>query len=385
MCPMDFRGTKHFQQANVDRAADTETVILFGGNIGEFKRQEVEALKTVVLDESNHRSIDRKNALEKLQRWSDQGSKFAAAALREMGVGSAVLSDHEFERALKNLRLDDKNKAQVRSFGKDFFRFASSLANPQTAEDKLNLADLADRSGREVAATFVASANDAAIEAVNREFTLAKPNYYLCEENFDAIVDCLSRRYLGHGSDNYDEGQLMQDLFIDGYWTANNLQAAYEELNAAGLLEVAPGKARPINADDRQALSIAAAAITTERDLDRVLNGYLQFSLGDSAPRNWKLVVGKVQYAAVLFDAVLFAWSQKRADYEPSNGAELYIRKYLAGRFPTFPLLTAAWNKCVNETGGRGIIPIEEEMLDEEALQAEASFADINARYAVRS
>jgi hypothetical protein len=382
--PMDYRGTKHWQKANVDRAADEENVVLFGGNLGTFKRQEVEALQAVVRDE-NYRQLDRKNALEKLQRWSQQGSKFASAALQELGVGSVDISDREFERALANIRLPEKDRAKVKSFGKDFFRFASSLANPQTAEDKLNLADLADRSGREVAATFVASANDAAIEAVNREFTLAKPNYYLCEENFDAIVDCLSRRYLGYGSDSEDAAQAMNELFIDGHWTANNLLAAYEELNAAGLLEVAPGQAKPINADDRQALSIAAAAITTERDLDRVLNGYLQFSLGESAPRNWKKVVGKVQYAAVLFDAVLFAWSQKRADYEPSEGAELYIRKYLAGRFPTFPLLDAAWSKCLKETDGRGIIPIEEEILDEDALQADASFADINARYALRS
>src|ERR1700722_13479658 len=168
MCPMDHRGTKHWQQANVDRAADTETVILFGGNIGEFSRKEVEALKEVVADES-FRPIERQNALEKLQRWSDQGSKFAQSALKDLGLGSAAMSNAEFERAIANMRLDDKGKARVRSFGKGFFRFAGSLANPRTAEERMNLEDLAQRSGPEAAASFVAGANDSAIEAINRE------------------------------------------------------------------------------------------------------------------------------------------------------------------------------------------------------------------------
>jgi hypothetical protein len=356
---------------------------LFGGNVGEFRRQEVGALKEIAADESQ-RPQDRQNAIEKLQRWAQQKSKFAQAALTDLGIGSAVMSDKEFERALANMRLDDKSKRKVRSIGKDFFRFASSLASTRTAEEKMQLADFADRSGREIATGLVASANDAAIEAVNREFTLAHPEYYLCPENFEAIVNCLSLRYLGYGSENYDDAEIMENLFCDGYWTTQNLEAAYEELNAVGALEVKPGTAKPLTADDRQALSIAAAAITTERDLDRVLNAYLQFSLGDDAPRSWKQVVGKIQYAGVLFAGVLFAWSHRRADYEPSEGAEQYIRKYLAGRFPTFALLDAAWTKCLSETKGRGVLAPEEEIVQEESIQESASLVDINSRYTVR-
>jgi hypothetical protein len=382
--PMDQRGTKHWQQANVDKAADIETIILFGGNIGEFSRKEVEALREVVADES-FRPIERQNALEKLQRWSDQGSKFAQSALKDLGLGSAAMSNAEFERAIANMRLDDKGKARVRSFGKGFFRFASALANPKTQEDMLNLADLAQRSGPEAAASFVAGANDSAIEAINREFTLANPAYFLCDDNFDAIVNCLSLRYLGYDSENSDASKLMNDLFCDGHWTAENLQAAYEELNAAGALKVAPGKAKPIAADDRQALSIAAAAITTENDLSRVLNAYLQFSLGDDAPRHWKQVVGQVRYAGVLFDAVMFAWSHKRADYLPSEGAEAYLKQYLSGRFPSFPLLDAAWERCKSETNGRGNLSPEDSVVEEETVHEDATLADINARYTVRN
>jgi len=384
MCPMDHRGTKHWQQTNVDKAADIETIILFGGNIGEFSRKEVEALKAVVADES-FRAIERRNALEKLQRWSDQGSKFAQSALKDLGLGSAAMSNAEFERAIANMRLDDKGKARVRSFGKNFFRFAGSLANPRTAEERMNLEDLAQRSGPEAAASFVAGANDSAIEAINREFTLANPDYFLNEDNFEAIVNCLSLRYLGYDSENYDASELMNNLFCDGHWTAENLQTAYEELNAAGLLRVAPGKAKPLNGDDRQALSIAAAAITTERDLDCVLNAYLQFSLGEEAPKSWRQVVGQVQFAGVLFDAVMFAWSHKRADYLPSVGAEAYLKQYLSGRFPSFPLLDAAWERCKSETNGRGNLSPEDALVEEETVHEDATLADINARYTVRN
>ena len=384
--PMDRKdGCKPWQQAIIESAKDSEDVVVFGGNIETFKRNDVESLKAIVADE-NYRSIERRNALEKLQRWSDQGSRFAQSALKDLGVGSAAMSNAEFERAIANMRLTDKGKAQVRSFGKGFFRFAGSLANPQNAEDRMNLEDLAQRSGPEAAASFVAVANDAAIESINLEFARRNPDYYLCEENADAIISCLAQRYLGYGvSDAEDNAEdLMNDLFVSGYWTAQNLQAAYEELYAKGALKAAPGKAKPITPDDRQALSIAAAAIANERDLDRVLNAYLQFSLGDDAPGHWKQVVGKIQYAGVLFDAVMFAWSHKRADYEPSTGAEQYIRKYIANRFPTFSLLDAAWTKCLRETNGRGILTPEEELVQEEFALEDASLADINSRYTVR-
>ena len=52
--------------------------------------------------------------------------------------------------------------------------------------------------------------------------------------------------------------------------------------------------------------------------------------------------------------------------------------------FPRFPLLDAAWNKCVKETNGRGVLAPEQEIVDEFQAQEDATLADINERFSVR-
>src|ERR1700675_1335064 len=125
--PMDRRdGLKPHQQLILDRAADPEDVLV-RGYVETFSRNDVNELKAVVLDE-NRRESDRKGALERLNLWADQGSKFACAALQEMGIGGrAVMSDREFEKALGNMQLDDRSRAKVRALGKSFFQYTSSL------------------------------------------------------------------------------------------------------------------------------------------------------------------------------------------------------------------------------------------------------------------
>src|ERR1700693_5467757 len=84
--PMDRRdGLKPHQQLILDRAADTEDVLV-RGYVETFGRNDVNELKAVVLDE-NRRESDRKGALERLNLWADQGSKFACAALQGRGIG----------------------------------------------------------------------------------------------------------------------------------------------------------------------------------------------------------------------------------------------------------------------------------------------------------
>src|SRR6266851_8337284 len=352
--PMDRKdGLKPYMQKILDDAANTEQVTTFGGYITEFSRKDVADLVSIVAEPA-HRDSDRKSALEKLQRWADQGSKFAQAALKQLGLGSYAMSDAEFERALNSMRLDDKSKAKVKGLGKNFFRYTSRLANPQTAEDFMNAEDLARRSGPEAASRFIAAANDSGIESVNLAFVEANPGYYRSDANYTALIDFLSLTYLRTDCGSCEER--MQNLWIDGFLTVDNLTEAFKILSAEGLMEVRPGQANPLTADDKQALSLACAAMRTDTDLDRVLNAYLQFALGEDAPQSWREVIGKTQYASVLLQAVIFAWSHRRADYLPSEGAEEYLRKYLAGRFPTFPLLDAAWERCKKQTDGRGYV-----------------------------
>ena len=210
------------------------------------------------------------------------------------------------------------------------------------------------------------------------------PEYVQSDSNRAALVDMLGLTYLQRDTSSSDVHELMDELLVRGYWTVANLTAAFKILQKEGLMEAEEGKARPLTRDEQQKLSLAAATVTTDADLDRFLTAYLRTSLGNSAPRSWRQVIEKTEYAGVLFDAVMFAWSHRRADYTPSEGAEEYFKQYLAGRFPTFPLLDAAWNKCVKETHGRGIIAPEQAIVDEFQAQEDATLADINERFSVR-
>jgi hypothetical protein len=64
-----------------EEAANIESFVAFGGNIMEVDRRHVEELKNIAAPGSKHRESERKAALEKLERWANNGSKFSSAAL----------------------------------------------------------------------------------------------------------------------------------------------------------------------------------------------------------------------------------------------------------------------------------------------------------------
>jgi len=95
----------------------------------------------------------------------------------------------------------------------------------------------------------------------------------------------------------------------------------------------------------------------------------------------WQGCIQNKAYANVLFDAVFFCWSHKRADYRPSEGAYEYLRDYLGGRFPTFDLLNAGWELCKQEAFGRGYVSQAQSIAEEAETTQDEELDAINAKY----
>jgi hypothetical protein len=379
----DGNGWSPWQRAIIDAANDTEDVVVFGGNIETFTRGRCQELKQIVAD-GNQRSTERKAAQEKLERWANQGSKFAVEALTELGVGSHVMTPAQFDKAVTRLRLDPKTDRKVRALGPKFFIFAAELGVAPDRVTKMDLDDFVRRSGRQTAGEFLAHVNDAEVESINLEFVEKTPDYYKSDANRALLVDYLGEKYLGYPSKNEDEEEtIMLELLHAGHWSVPELTTAWNELKASGQTELAPGTAHVLNRDDKAALSLAAAAIYDAAALDRFLNYYVQTVLNDTTI-TWQECIQKAEYVDVLFDAVFFVWSVKRADYRPSEGAKQYLKDYLAERFPTLDLLNAAWDNCLRETGGRGFISQAQGIAEEVETNQDEELDQLNERYTVR-
>ncbi len=389
--PMDVNGQKPYQLRISEDARETEIYgpVFGSGTMEEISRKFVNELRDAAASPEVSQS-QSKNALEKLNRFAEQGSKFAAQALEELGLGvRGTMDEKTFHAAIEKMGLDPTTKRKLTALGPKFLQYASNLVE-DSSTSRFELNDLANRLGGEAAIGLVSEFNAAERETIAVQFVKNNPDYEVNDANSARLVGYLGFKYLHVDIDEYEDIEdAIEDLLVRGHWTVQNLTEAFHILRNEGLLLAKEGTARPLSKNEKQSLSLAAASIrwgTANQlgDFDRVLDGYLQFALGDSAPRHWSDVIGNQNYYDVLFDAVFFIWSQTRADYTPSEGAEQYLRRYLAGRFPTVPLLNAGWEKAKQETGGRGLIAPEQQMVDEEQAYEDSTLTDINNRFTVR-
>lgn len=124
---------------------------------------------------------------------------------------------------------------------KDFLRGIDS--------DDAAIADAACLPGADPA--IVSDHFDRVATRVGEEFKTAVGNRYIqCDENLQALVDLLCLKYLRYlpSQDVEENVSLLQSK---GFWTKNNLVAAFAELWTSGQLPVYPdGTAKPLTAEE---------------------------------------------------------------------------------------------------------------------------------------
>ena len=297
--PMDHNGLKPYQVKIAEEANDVETYgpVFGSGCMEEISRKYVNELRDAAATPEVSQ-LQSKNALEKLQRFAEQGSKFAQAALADLGIGTRTMSEKQFKATVDKLGLDDTTKRKLTALGPKFLSYVGNLSSEDSPEARMQLKDLADRIGSEAAEQLIAEFNESESETVAVAFMNENPDYVRSEENRTALIDMLGLTYLQRDtSSGEDLQEVIDDLLVRGFFTVENLTAAFKLLHKEGLMDSAEGQPKPLTADDRQVLSITAAAIRTETKL-----GSLSYCLFETvaAERACKVMAGFYRQIGVL-------------------------------------------------------------------------------------
>jgi hypothetical protein len=191
-------------------------------------------------------------------------------------------------------------------------------------------------------------------EQVSREFMRRNPAYHRCEENHEALVQTLAFNAFGWHEDEADVDEAQEELIRRGFWTTENLTAAYNALSRAGALQVRPDQPRKLTERDLRAIALQAGA----GDIEGAISRYLLLrapadtkELFLSAPTMADALdeIADPAIADIVSEAVWFCWQQGRAEYSPSADRRSFLQSYIAGRIPTVRLLDEAWAACQAE------------------------------------
>ena len=184
-------------------------------------------------------------------------------------------------------------------------------------------------------------------EQVANEFRRRNPGYMKCDSNWRSIVETLAHNFLRE--DDLDAEEAQDLLIIGGYWTVENLTAAYKALDRVGALEYPSNHARPL----REAQRLRAAQLAANGDVLGGITEYVEGRLGEDAGFQAAFVLeDPLKFTTdpairpVLEEAVFFCWENYRKNYSPSPARRKFLHDYCAGRFVTVGLLDAAWDEC---------------------------------------
>lgn len=180
------------------------------------------------------------------------------------------------------------------------------------------------------------------LEERAQQFRAARSKYNPTEENKQALLERLGDEHVGYCLD--DPGDMMSLLLNRGAWTVENLCSAFDSLSNEGKLTPRPGDARRLDADELRTLSAFCAGCQTDTEFERVLDQYLYLATGNR--KGWRTVATDSRYSRVLEQAISFCFENSQPDYSPTSERRRFLKKYLAGRFPSIRLLRAAWVAC---------------------------------------
>jgi hypothetical protein len=188
-------------------------------------------------------------------------------------------------------------------------------------------------------------------EQVAREFMRLNPNYYRCQENWEALVQTLALNALGWHEDVASTEEAQEELIKRGFWTVENLTSAFRSLSREGVLEVKPGQARNLTERERRAIALQASSGDIEGAITRYLlrrvpeekaNAFMDAPTAIDALDE----VADPELARIVREAVWFCWENARPNYSPNPERRKFMQEYIAGRIPTARLLDEAWAAC---------------------------------------
>ena len=184
-------------------------------------------------------------------------------------------------------------------------------------------------------------------EDVAHEFRRRNPGYLKCDSNWRSMIETLAHNFLDE--DDLEAEDAQELLISSGFFTLENLSAAFRALDRVGALEYPANHARPLKESQR----LRAEQLAANGD---VLGGIVEYVKGRiSEEAGYEVAftladplafTSDPQMRPILEEACLFCWEAYRKDYSPSIARRRFLREYCAGRFVTISLLDAAWDEC---------------------------------------
>jgi hypothetical protein len=184
-------------------------------------------------------------------------------------------------------------------------------------------------------------------EEASREFMRRNPSYYRCLENWEKIVQTLAFNALKWAEDEANIDEAERELILRGFWTVENLTAAFKALSRAGALEVRPDQPRRLTEHQLRTIALQAGS----GDVDGAISKYLLLRAPENAAEAFLAAptladaldeIADPALARVVDEAVWFCWQQGRPNYSPSPKRRQFMQDYIAGRIPTARLLDEA-------------------------------------------
>lgn len=188
-------------------------------------------------------------------------------------------------------------------------------------------------------------------EEIAREFRRLNPSYYRSPENWETLVRCLAYNFLSWEPDEGTTQEAQDELIKRGYWTLDNLTAAFQELSREGSFEGDPTEPRRLTEHQRRSIALQAST----GDVEGAISRYLRERLPEPAAAQLVETFGledmydqlaEPEYKSILEEAVWFCWQYARTNYAPTQERRRFMQGYIAGRIPTAKLLDEAWRTC---------------------------------------
>jgi hypothetical protein len=161
------------------------------------------------------------------------------------------------------------------------------------------------------------------------------------------MIETLAHNFLGE--DDLDAEDAQELLISSGFFTVENLTAAFRALDRVGALEYPPNQDRPL----KEAQRLRAAQLAANGEVLGGIVEYVKGRIGEDAAFEVAFSLEDPLYFTsdpknqpVLQEACYFCWEHYRQDYSPTTARRRFLRDYCAGRFVTVALLDAAWEEC---------------------------------------
>jgi hypothetical protein len=217
------------------------------------------------------------------------------------------------------------------------------------------------------------------------QFVNSTPEYVASDENFEAIVKRLCFANNQTVLTRLDTNQAAVELYILGYWTVENLQAAFNELVQDSALEMPEGTLR--NLSPQQLNECELLAVTNR--LPDAIATYIKYRIGEDicdamSQQEQKDVLTSPAYRDLLFETAVWAFTQVEPSVVINDEMMEFAKPYLKGRYPSVPLLKAVYAeylKQVEDERRYGVIspstPVTQENLDD---LSDAQINDLKSR-----